>query len=115
MSIATEPEAVGGQFYDMEERTRVYFENRQRLAGNNFGKLVLGQESHLKPTAQYVDYVVSVRTNRFAQSFSGEVVENFDYHILVEAGKSTAVHALAKALYEGANPGSTFPALVAGY
>jgi hypothetical protein len=115
MSIATEPEAVGGQFYDMEERTRVYFENRQRLAGNNFGKLVLGQESHLKPTSQYVDYVVSVRTNRFAQSFSGEVVENFDYHILVEAGKATAVHALAKALYEGANPSSTFPALEAGY
>lgn len=113
MSIATEPEAVGGQFYDMEERTRVYFENRQRLAGNNFGKLVLGQESHLKPTAQYVDYVVSVRTNRFAQSFSGEVVENFDYHILVEAGKATAVHSLLTTLAAGNS--ITLPTLVAGY
>jgi hypothetical protein len=113
MSIATEPEAVGGQFYDMEERTRVYFENRQRLAGNNFGKLVLGQESHLKPTSQYVDYVVSVRTNRFAQSFSGEVVENFDYHILVEVGKATSVHNLLTTLAAGNN--ITLPALVAGY
>lgn len=113
MSIATEPEAVGGQFYDMEERTRVYFENRQRLAGNNFGKLVLGQESHLKPTAQYVDYVVRVRTNRFAQSFSGEVVENFDYHILVEVGKATAVHSLLTTLASGNN--ITLPALVTGY
>lgn len=85
LSIATEPEAMGGQFYDMEERTRVYFENRQRLAGNNYGKLVLGQESHLKPLTQYVDYVIKIRTTRFAQSFSGEVVENFDYHILVDA------------------------------
>ena len=91
LSIATEPEAVGAQFYDLEERTRVYFENRQRLSGNNFGKLVLGQESHLKPLAQYVDYVVRVRTNRFAQSFSGEVVENFDYHFLAEVGKHAAV------------------------
>lgn len=114
MSIATEPEAVGGQFYDMEERTRVYFENRQRLAGNNFGKLVLGQESHLKPTAQYVDYLIRVRTNRFAQSFSGEVVENFDYHILAEVGKASAVHALVKELNDKAGL-STFPALVAGY
>jgi hypothetical protein len=113
MSIATEPEAVGGQFYDVEERTRVYFENRQRLAGNNFGKLVLGQESHLKPTSQYVDYVVSVRTNRFAQSFSGEVVENFDYHILVEVGKASAVHSLLTTLAAG--NGITLPALVSGY
>jgi hypothetical protein len=113
MSIATEPEAMGGQFYDMEERTRVYFENRQRLAGNNYGKLVLGQESHLKPTAQYVDYVVRVRTNRFAQSFSGEVVENFDYHILVEAGYAASTHSLLTALAAG--NGITLPALVAGY
>ena len=113
LSIATEPEAVGGQFYDVEERTRVYFENRQRLAGNNYGKLVLGQESHLKPLSQYVDYVVSVRTNRFAQSFSGEVVENFDYHILVEVGKASAIHGLLTTLAAG--NGITLPALVAGY
>lgn len=98
LSIATEPEAVGGQFYDLEERTRVYFENRQRLAGNNYGKLVLGQESHLKPTVQYVDYSIRIRTNRFAQSFSGEVVENIDYHILVDACKYEGVEALVNSL-----------------
>lgn len=98
LSIATEPEAVGGQFYDLEERTRVYFENRQRLAGNNYGKLVLGQESHLKPTVQYVDYSIRIRTNRFAQSFAGEVVENIDYHILVDACKYQGVEAIVNAL-----------------
>lgn len=98
LSIGSEPEAMGGQFYDLEERTRVYFENRQRLAGNNYGKLVLGQESHLKPTVQYVDYSIRIRTNRFAQSFSGEVVENIDYHILVDACKYAGVEALINAL-----------------
>ena len=98
LSIGSEPEAMGGQFYDLEERTRVYFENRQRLAGNNYGKLVLGQESHLKPTVQYVDYSIRIRTNRFAQSFSGEVVENIDYHILVDACKYADVEALVNAL-----------------
>ena len=83
------------------------------MAGNNYGKLVLCQESHLKPTAQYVDYVVRIRTNRFSQSFSGEVVENFDYHILVEAGYATAVHSLLTTLAAG--NGITLPALVAGY
>ena len=98
LSIGTEPEAMGGQFYDLEERTRVYFENRQRLSGNNYGKLVLGQESHLKPTVQYVDYSIRIRTNRFAQSFSGEVVENIDYHILVDACKYAGVEAIINAL-----------------
>lgn len=98
LSIGSEPEAAGGQFYDLEERTRVYFENRQRLAGNNYGKLVLGQESHLKPTVQYVDYSIRIRTNRFAQSFGGEVVENIDYHVLVDACKYSGVETLINAL-----------------
>lgn len=113
LSIATEPEAVGGQFYDLEERTRVYFENRQRLAGNNYGKLVLGQESHLKPTVQYVDYSIRIRTNRFAQSFSGEVVENIDYHILVDACKYEGVEALVNSLATAAGlpTVSAYPAI----
>ena len=111
LSIATEPESIGAQFYDLEERTRVYFENRQRLAGNNFGKLVLGQESHLKPLTQYVDYVVRVRTNRFAQSFSGEVVENFDYHFLAEVGKHANVQTQINLLATAAG----IPTVSAGY
>lgn len=98
LSLGSDPEAMGGQFYDLEERTRVYFENRQRLAGNNYGKLVLGQESNLKPTVQYVDYSIRIRTTRFAQSFSGEVVENIDYHILVDACKYQGVEALVNQL-----------------
>jgi hypothetical protein len=87
ISRAQEPESFGGEFYDWEQRGNKHFGNRMRFEGNNYGNWVLGQESHLKPTAQYVDYVLSVRTVRFAQSFTGEVVENFNYHILAEVGK----------------------------
>ena len=111
LSIAADPEALGAHFYDLEERTRVYFENRQRLAGNNYGKAILGQESHLKPLSQYVDYVVRVRTNRFAQSFSGEVVENFDYHILAEIGKHAAIQTQVNLLATAAG----LPTVSAGF
>jgi hypothetical protein len=111
LSIAADPESLGAHYYDLEERTRVYFENRQRLAGNNYGKAVLGQGSHLKPTAQYVDYVVRVRTTRFAQSFSGEVVENFDYHILAEIGKHAAIQTQVNLLATAAG----LPTVSAGY
>jgi hypothetical protein len=87
ISRAQEPESFGGEFYDWEQRGNQHFLGRMRMEGNNYGNWVLGQESHLKATAQYVDYVLSVRTTRFAQSFTGEVVENFNYHILVEVGR----------------------------
>lgn len=98
LQIGSRPSGLGMDLQDLEERTRVYFENRQRLHGNNYGKLVLGQESLLKPTVQYVVYTVRVRTNRFAQSFSGELVENVEYHIAVDACKYSAVETLVNAI-----------------
>lgn len=98
MSRAQEAESLGLSFYDWEERSRVHFEGRTRLEGNNYGKWILGQESHLKPLAQYVDYVLSVRTVRMSQSSTGEVVENVNYHILAEVGKHQDVEDVLNAL-----------------
>lgn len=87
ISVAQEPESFGGDFYDWEDRGNVFFTGRSRFEDNNFGNWALGQESHLKPTAQYVDYVLTVRINSYAQSFSGELNETFNFHILAEVGK----------------------------
>lgn len=87
ISVAQEPESFGGDFYDWEDRSNVFFTGRSRFEDNNFGNWALGQESHLKPLAQYVDYVLTVRINSYAQSFSGELNETFNFHILAEVGK----------------------------
>lgn len=98
LSIASRPESLGGDFYDQEERTRVYYENHPRLHGNNYGKFVKGQESNLIPLAQYVDYAIRIRHTSFSQSFSGELVENIEYHILVDACKNLPVEGIINAL-----------------
>lgn len=98
LDIATEPEGLGKDLRDLEERTRVYFTNQQRHHGNNYGKLVLGEESLLKALVPYKVYSVRVRTNRFAQSFSGELVENFHYMIAVEVGKEAGIETVINAL-----------------
>ncbi len=98
ISRAQEPESYGFMFYDWEERSNIHFGGRQRLEGNNYGKWVLGQETHLKPLSQYVDYVLSIRRVRMAQSFSGEVVENFNYHILAEVGRHQDIEDILNAL-----------------
>lgn len=98
ISRAQEPESYGFMFYDWEERSRVHHDGRQRLEGNNYGKWILGQETHLKPLSQYVDYVLTFRTVRMAQSFSGENIETFNYHILAEAGRHQDIEDILNAL-----------------
>lgn len=99
ISRAQEPEGYGFEFFDWEQRSAQHFGGTMRRENDNYGNWVLGTESHLKPLAQYVDYILSVRTVRMSQSFTGEVVENFNYHILCELGKhfdtETVLNALA--------------------
>lgn len=95
---AQEPEAWGGEFYDWEDRSNVHFTGTKRKEGNNYGNWIQGQESHLDPTKQYIDYVLSVRKVGMSQSFSGEVVENFNFHIVVEVGMHQDVEDILNAM-----------------
>lgn len=98
ISIASEPDNYGFQFFDWENRGNYHHLGRQRFDDNNFGNWALGMESHLKAGVQYVDYVLSFRRVRLSQSFTGEKVENFNYHILAEVGKHENVEAILNAL-----------------
>ena len=98
ISHATELEGLGKDMRDLEERTRVYFTNEQRHHGNNYAKWKFGEESLLKPLTPYITYSIRVRTNRFAQSFSGEVIENFNFMVAVEYGKHSTLQTLVNTL-----------------
>lgn len=98
LARASEVSGLGKDLRDLEERTRVYFTAAPRHVGNNYAKAILGEESLLKPLKQYVTYSVRIRTNRFAQSWSGEVVENFNYLVVAELGKDTNVKTVINAL-----------------
>jgi len=98
ISRAQDPSGLGKDLFDLEERSRVYFTGAQRHHGNNYAKLVLGEESLLKPLRYYVVYSVRVRPVRFAQSFSGDLAENFNYLVVAEYGRHTAVETYINAL-----------------
>lgn len=87
LSIATEPQNVGGMLRKYEDEGRAYFNGMNRHKGNNYGKLVMGEETRLEGTKQYLDYVVSIEKRRFSQSFQNQVDEAISYHIYVEPGK----------------------------
>lgn len=98
LSRAQESENYGFNFQDWENRSNQHFLGRQRFVGNNYGNWALGQESNVKQGTQYVDYAMDVRTVRFSQSFGGEVVENFTYHVFAEVGKHKDVEDILNGL-----------------
>lgn len=101
LSIAAEPEALGGYLWDYEDRARVYFDGEPRLEGNNYGKWILGQETRLKGLAQYVDYVLTVDVKKHYQ-YLPHASEKIAYHVLVEVGRHENVENLLNKLASAA-------------
>lgn len=94
---ASDPEALGGNLRDWETRARTYFEGETRLKGNNYGKWVMGQESRLKGTAQYVDYALTINHKKHYQLFASSS-EKITYHFTVELGRNGALENLLNKL-----------------
>lgn len=88
----------GGHLREYEDRARVYFDGNMRHEGNNYAKYVLGEETRLKGTAQYVDYIVSIHKRRYTTAFSDKVDEGVIYHVLAEVGKHQNVESLLNKL-----------------
>jgi len=100
--VGSEPENWGGNLRELEDITKRRQEGVSRHEGNNYGKWILGEETMLKAGVPYVDYVLTVRKVSYAQSFSGEKVETFNYHFAVEPGTHVDVESLLNTLAGGA-------------
>ena len=98
LSIADEPENWGGDLREFEDISKRYWEGTSRHEGNNYGKWVLGEETNLDGTTPYVDYILTIRKNSYAQSFSGEKNETLYYHLYVQPGKHQEVEDVLNAL-----------------
>lgn len=98
LSRYTPPTHLGGQFWMYEDMSRVYFDSTTRHKGYNYAKFVYGEESLLKPFAQYVDYAITIRKRRYAQTAGRTQEEGLTYHIIAEVGRHQAVEDLVNSL-----------------
>jgi hypothetical protein len=98
LSIATEPENWGANLREFEDITKRYEEGVSRHEGNNYGKWILGEETLLDATTPYVDYILTVKLDKYAQSFSGNVQETFNYHFLAPLGVHVGVENILNTL-----------------
>lgn len=98
LSIAEEPENWGGNLREFEDISKRYWEGVSRHEGHNYAKWVLGEETNLKGTSPYVDYILTVQITSHSQSFSELKNETFYYHVFVEPGKHQEVEDVLNAL-----------------
>jgi hypothetical protein len=98
LTIASEPENWGVNLRAFEDITKRYEEGVSRHEGNNYGKWILGEETLLDGTQPYVDYILTVKLEKMAQSFSGSLQEVINYHFLVAPGVHTQVEAVLNAI-----------------
>ncbi len=89
---------MGGNFYQIEDESHVYFLGEPRSKDDNVRKLFKGDESVLIPDAQYIDYALTVKREISAQSFGQTHDDNLIYHVLVEVGRHEGVEALLNSL-----------------
>jgi len=97
LSIASEPEALGGHLWEREDASRFYFDGLPRFAGNNYGKFLWGQETKLKGLSQYVDYQLTVQPKKYYQ-LTPHASEMICYHVIVPVGFHENVESLLSAL-----------------
>lgn len=97
LSIASEPEALGGHLWEREDASRFYFDGLPRFAGNNYGKFLWGQETKLKGLSQYVDYQLTVFPKKYYQ-LTPHSSEMITYHIICEVGRHESIETLLSAL-----------------
>lgn len=105
-NIASEPENWGGNLREYEDMTKCRQEGVSRHEGNNYGKWILGEETSLKANVPYVDYILTIQLDKFAQSFGGSISETIYYHYLAEPGVHKGVEDLLNtiALAAGIDP-----------
>ena len=84
----------GGNLRNFEDMGRVYFEGARRHEGNNYGKFVFGEETKLKGTAQYVDYILTIEPSRLQGGVTQRVNESRTYHFYAEVGRHQNVEDL---------------------
>lgn len=89
---------LGGNLRKYEEEAQMHFRGRSRYVGNNYGKIVNGQESRLEPFKQYAVYSITVAPHKYVSNFQQPQNGAFTYHFILPIGKQEAFEAVVNKL-----------------
>lgn len=92
---------LGGNLRKYEDESQVHFRGRKAYVGNNYAKIVNGQETRLEGLTNYITYSITIAPFKYASNFQQGQTNAFTYHFPVEPGKQedfeTIINKLATA------------------
>ena len=94
LSRKADAQNIGGNLRKYEEEGQVNFRGRSRYHGNNYGKLVNGQETRFDALQNYIVYSITIAPLKFESNFQQPQNGAFTYHYPVEIGKQGQVETL---------------------
>jgi hypothetical protein len=93
---------LGGNLRKYEEEAQMHFRGRGRYVGNNYGKLVNGQETRLNPFDQYITYSITIAPHKIESNFLQPQNGAFTYHFTLPLGKQEAFESVVNKLASAA-------------
>lgn len=89
---------LGGNLRPFEEEAQMHFRGRSRYMGNNYGKVVNGQETRLEGLANYIIYSVTIAPLKYVSNFQQAQNGATTYHFMVPLGKQEALETILNKL-----------------
>lgn len=89
---------LGWHLLPRERASKVYFTGNTTHKGNLYAQQVLGEDSVLDFTAQYVGYEITIKDTKFSQGSGHSSNIGTAYTIWSKLGKDTAIKSLVQAL-----------------
>jgi len=89
LSRAQDRDNLGGHLMGHEERSRVYFDGEIRHRDNLYAKAVLGEESVLEFSKQYVSYEITIHDSRYSQGMGRTSDMGMTYIVWAEYGRQS--------------------------
>ncbi|MFT6125926.1 MAG: hypothetical protein ACJAVA_000368 [Flavobacteriaceae bacterium] len=93
---------LGGNLRKYEEEAQIHFRGRARYEGNNYGKLVNGQETRLNAFDQYIIYSVTIAPHKIDSNFQQPQNGAVTYHFILPLGKQEAFEGIVNKLASAA-------------
>lgn len=98
LSIAADPEALGGYLYNREDQARYNSDGGfDRLIKNNYGKWLWGQESRVSGLAQYIQYTLTIRPKQYYKLLPHSAIKT-NLNFIVEVGRQEALETLLNSI-----------------
>lgn len=89
---------LGSNMRKYDEEAQMHFRGRTRYTGNNYARIVSGQESRYKSLASYIVYSVTIAPHNYTSNFQQPQNGAYTYHFTVELGKQEALESILNKL-----------------